>query len=222
MVPTTHLVVLAVLLSQPGERAPEDRAEIAVFFKRDTTESLPTVPVVPRRQRRKVTIRLDDAGNPIRTPVRSGSPLDAVQPVSGQAEPGLDPAIVPPPPRGGEPPLPELPPMVRYRSIPSPGLDEQEQIAVPRLITCYQPLYFEDNNLERFGCQHHACLQPVVSGVHFFGSVGLWPLKMLGVGPCQTVCPLDDEPEGHCLPRMRNLFGPTPRFDDGLRVPWRR
>ncbi|MCY2966255.1 MAG: hypothetical protein NT069_21925 [Planctomycetota bacterium] len=97
----------------------------------------------------------------------------------------------------------------RHVSLPPAG----EIDFAPRMITCYKPLYFEDANLERYGYSRGGCLQPIVSGVHFFGSVGLAPLKMLGAGPCQPVCPFPDAEEGYRLRPARNLFGPTPRYD---------
>jgi len=42
---------------------------------------------------------------------------------------------------------------------------------------CYQPIYIEDVNLERYGYSH-GVLQPFVSAVHFFGTIPLLPYKM--------------------------------------------
>lgn len=47
---------------------------------------------------------------------------------------------------------------------------------------CHRPLYFEEPNLERHGRTYH-CLQPIVSGVHFFGTVPILPYRMV-VEPC--------------------------------------
>ncbi len=42
---------------------------------------------------------------------------------------------------------------------------------------CFQPIYIEDVNLERYGYSH-GYLQPFVSAVHFFGTIPLLPYKM--------------------------------------------
>jgi len=41
---------------------------------------------------------------------------------------------------------------------------------------CFQPLYFEDVNLERFGARH-PFLQPGLSALHFFGSTIRLPYR---------------------------------------------
>ncbi len=42
---------------------------------------------------------------------------------------------------------------------------------------CFQPIYIEDVNLERYGYSH-GVLQPFVSAIHFFGTIPLLPYKM--------------------------------------------
>ncbi len=42
---------------------------------------------------------------------------------------------------------------------------------------CYQPIYFDDVNLERYGYDH-GVLEPFVSAVHFFGTIPLLPYKV--------------------------------------------
>jgi hypothetical protein len=49
---------------------------------------------------------------------------------------------------------------------------------------CYQPLYFEDVNLERFGADRH-CWQPPVSALHFFASLVKLPYHMGMDHPCE-------------------------------------
>ena len=41
----------------------------------------------------------------------------------------------------------------------------------------YQPIYFEDSNVERFGARHR-CAQPLLSAVHFFASTVRLPYRM--------------------------------------------
>ena len=52
---------------------------------------------------------------------------------------------------------------------------------------CYRPLYFEEVPLERYG-QTLGLVQPVVSGIHFFGSVAALPYKMTVHRPRSCVC----------------------------------
>lgn len=52
---------------------------------------------------------------------------------------------------------------------------------------CYRPLYFEEINLERYGCCV-GLVQPAISGAHFFGSVALMPYKMAVWPPRSCVC----------------------------------
>ena len=47
----------------------------------------------------------------------------------------------------------------------------------------YQPLYFEDASLERFGNEKMA--QPICSAAHFFGSVVALPYKLGSQSPCR-------------------------------------
>lgn len=44
--------------------------------------------------------------------------------------------------------------------------------------TCHLPLYFEEPMLERNGQQRYPCLQPMLSGVRFFGNVAMLPYYM--------------------------------------------
>lgn len=180
-------------------------------------------PSSPRSRRRKVTVQLDDAGNAISTTIERIPADKRVLPVGAQDLTSTGPETVdglaaetsqfvppPPGPDGDSTPRAVAPGRL---SRPFPRVVPGEIDFAPRLIPCYKPLYFEDANLERYGCVRGGCLQPVVSGVHFFGSVGLAPLKMLGAAPCQTVCPFPEAHDGFCLRPSRNLFGPTPSFD---------
>ena len=86
-------------------------------------------------------------------------------------------------------------------------------VPVPRLVACSSPPWFEDSNLERSGKSSGDLLQPFVSGVHFFGSVGVLPLKVLQAGPHTVVCPQDDVREFAPVSRVRNLLSPAPGFE---------
>lgn len=75
---------------------------------------------------------------------------------------------------------------------------------------CYKPLYFEDPNLERCGYSEHCCVQPFISGAHFFGTCGLLPFKMLCRCPCDCVEPLPDCPACERYSTVDNYLGPFP------------
>lgn len=73
---------------------------------------------------------------------------------------------------------------------------------------CYQPLYFEEINAERFGydcglgrfgcCTN--CLQSAVSAAHFFGTVPALPYCMSAQPPCECVYTLGHYRAGDCVP----------------------
>lgn len=60
---------------------------------------------------------------------------------------------------------------------------------------CYQPLYFEDVALERYGQTFGPHRQTLRSGAHFFRAAFLWPHQMLHDSPCSF-----DSPYGFCRP----------------------
>ena len=64
----------------------------------------------------------------------------------------------------------------------------------------YQPLYFEDVNLERYGYQH-CHLQPLISAAHFFGRIPAIPYFMGVRHPRQCIYPLGFAQPGDCTPR---------------------
>ena len=66
----------------------------------------------------------------------------------------------------------------------------------------HQPLYFEELNLERHG-KNLRFLQPVVSGVKFFGTVPLLPYKMAVQKPRSQTHTRDPYPAGVPAPRVR-------------------
>ena len=68
---------------------------------------------------------------------------------------------------------------------------------------CSKPLYFEDERLERYGKLRTPLLQPVASGVRFFGSAVLLPYNMLKEPPGQCMYALGYYRPGSCVPRFR-------------------
>ncbi|HEY3392613.1 MAG TPA: hypothetical protein VGK58_07890 [Lacipirellulaceae bacterium] len=65
---------------------------------------------------------------------------------------------------------------------------------------CHRPLYFEEINLERHGYGCCACLQPVASAAHFFGTVPALPYCMAAECPCECVYTLGHYRPGSCPP----------------------
>ncbi|MEY4180463.1 MAG: hypothetical protein RLY70_4037 [Planctomycetota bacterium] len=67
---------------------------------------------------------------------------------------------------------------------------------------CHKPLYFQDEQLERYGHTTGPIFQPVVSGAHFFANIALLPYNM-GIHPmseCQYA--LGYYRPGSCAPWM--------------------
>ena len=67
---------------------------------------------------------------------------------------------------------------------------------------CHKPLYFEQVRLERYGHSWGPLVQPIMSGVHFFGSVPVLPYKMGVRTPCECVYSLGYYRPGNCAPYM--------------------
>jgi hypothetical protein len=65
----------------------------------------------------------------------------------------------------------------------------------------YQPLYFEEPNLERYGHSARCILQPPLSGAHFLFAVPALPIRMVLERPWQCVYPL-----GHARPGSPALW----------------
>lgn len=68
----------------------------------------------------------------------------------------------------------------------------------------HYPLYFEEVNLERYGYQCNDCIQPFVSGAHFFATVPALPYLMTAQPPCECVYTLGHYRPGSCVPWQRN------------------
>ncbi|MCH2113679.1 MAG: hypothetical protein MK171_02025 [Pirellulales bacterium] len=67
---------------------------------------------------------------------------------------------------------------------------------------CHKPLYFEQVRLERYGHTWGPYVQPIMSGVHFFGSVPVLPYKMGIRTPSECVYALGYYRPGSCAPCM--------------------
>ena len=67
---------------------------------------------------------------------------------------------------------------------------------------CHKPLYFEQVQLERYGHSWGPYVQPIMSGVHFFGSVPILPYKMGIRTPTECVYTLGYYRPGSCAPYM--------------------
>ena len=69
---------------------------------------------------------------------------------------------------------------------------------------CHKPLYFEDEQLERYGHSFTPCFQPFVSGAHFFCTLPVLPYCMGVEPPCECVYALGHYRPGSCAPYMCN------------------
>ena len=67
---------------------------------------------------------------------------------------------------------------------------------------CHKPLYFEQVRLERYGHSWGPYVQPIMSGVHFFGTVPVLPYKMGIRTPSECVYALGYYRPGSCAPYM--------------------
>jgi len=67
---------------------------------------------------------------------------------------------------------------------------------------CHKPLYFEQAQLERYGHTWGRCLQPMVSGAHFFSTLPILPYKMGLKTPNECIYTLGHYRPGNCTPYM--------------------
>jgi hypothetical protein len=73
---------------------------------------------------------------------------------------------------------------------------------------CSKPLYFEDEQLERYGRLRHPLVQPVVSGARFFADCAVVPYKMGVDRPRDCVYALGYYRPGTCVPGFRKAVFP--------------
>jgi len=76
---------------------------------------------------------------------------------------------------------------------------------------CHKPLYFEDEQLERYGHSFSPCFQPFVSGAHFFCTLPVLPYCMGVEPPCECIYALGYYRPGSCAPYMCNPIPISPR-----------
>lgn len=67
---------------------------------------------------------------------------------------------------------------------------------------CHKPLYFENEQLERYGHSFSPCIQPFVSGAHFFTRLPVLPYCMGVEPPCECIYTLGHYRPGNCAPYM--------------------
>ena len=67
---------------------------------------------------------------------------------------------------------------------------------------CHKPLYFEDESLERYGHSWGPCLDPLVSGAHFFTRLPVLPYCMGVEPPNECIYALGHYRPGSCAPYM--------------------
>ncbi|HEY3394886.1 MAG TPA: hypothetical protein VGK58_19435 [Lacipirellulaceae bacterium] len=69
---------------------------------------------------------------------------------------------------------------------------------------CHKPLYFEDEQLERYGHSFAPCCQPLISGAHFFCTLPVLPYCMGVSPPMECEYALGHYRPGSCAPYMIN------------------
>lgn len=93
-----------------------------------------------------------------------------------------------------------------------PRADEEDYLWSPAAYTWvspvfhHNPLYFEQPNLERYGIGRARVVQPLLSSVHFFGSIPLVPYKSLTHHPRERVYTLGHARPGNCVPLQRGVI----------------
>jgi hypothetical protein len=90
--------------------------------------------------------------------------------------------------------FPEEPILSRERYFGRGGIWPQRGVIVVPNYTCYNKLYFEDKNSERYGWEL-GLLQPFISTGLFFYDFALFPMHCLA-DPCNK----NDCSVGHCMP----------------------
>jgi len=70
----------------------------------------------------------------------------------------------------------------------------------------YQPLYFDDAPLERYGQTRCRGLQPALSAVHFFGTMLLMPYRLIEDHPYGYISQMGYYRQGSATPPIR--YGP--------------
>ncbi len=95
---------------------------------------------------------------------------------------------------------------------PGPRADAEDYLWSPAAYTWvspvfyHHPLYFEQPNLERYGIGRARVAQPLLSSVHFFGSIPLVPYKTLTHHPRERVYTLGQGRPGNCVPVQRGVI----------------
>jgi hypothetical protein len=69
---------------------------------------------------------------------------------------------------------------------------------------CYQPLYFEQPSLERYGIKARPVLNPVISAGHFYVSVFALPWNVVRHRPWECTCTLGQMRPGNCKAPAHN------------------
>ena len=77
---------------------------------------------------------------------------------------------------------------------------------------CHKPLYFENEALERYGHSWGPCLDPLVSGAHFFTRLPALPYCMGVTAPNECVYAMGHYRPGNCAPY---LISPCPVTSTG-------
>jgi hypothetical protein len=73
-------------------------------------------------------------------------------------------------------------------------------------LTCNNPLYFEETNLERHGYspRYLRTIQPLVSGAEFFATIPTLPYQVVALPPSECIYTLGEYRPGSCVPYQIN------------------
>ena len=117
----------------------------------------------------------------------------------------------------------QLPPFENHSATSWPYLRHQYDWAVSNF--CHHPIYFEDARVERYGTHFGPLVQPLASGVQFFASAPLLPLKLFVHPPRSYVCrgeymrpPKPEHPRGY-VTRVSLNFARAALYTIGFLIP---
>lgn len=143
-------------------------------------------------------------------------PLSTIVPTFDYAPAGVDRCtyVCPRPgncPEGDEesrrcPELTDLPPLGQTVRVFAPA-----SYAWAASNLTYNPLYFEDADLERYGHHYPEWVQPFASGGLFAVQVAALPYQMAIDPPCACVSPLGFHRPGECVPTRKKAVPWNPR-----------
>lgn len=92
------------------------------------------------------------------------------------------------------------------QQVAAEGLEVNSQFHWQPTNFFHQPLYFDDQPLERYGQTVHPLIQPAMSGTKFFATFPIVPYKMGFQGIHDCVTPMGYYRPGSCVPALRERY----------------